>query len=158
MPLDIIMDGGRSDPRNAILHQMFSHLGFGERAGSGLYMISTVWKNKNWIEPEIKEELNPNRTTLTLYMKKDKIYTNNYPNSYPNNYPDKLNEIQLQIIKIIKENPVVTAKEISMIIEKRGLPAIKWNLKQLKNKGILERDGTTRRGKWIVKNEDIETN
>lgn len=158
MPLDIIMDGGRSDPRNAILHQMFSHLGFGERAGSGLYMISTVWKNKNWIEPEIKEELNPNRTTLTLYMKKDKIYTNNYPNSYPNNYPDKLNEIQLQIIKIIKGNPVVTAKEISMIIEKRGLPAIKWNLKQLKNKGILERDGTTRRGKWIVKNEDIETN
>lgn len=158
MPLDIIMDGGRSDPRNAILHQMFSHLGFGEKAGSGLYMISTVWKNKNWIEPEIKEELNPNRTTLTLYMKKDKIYTNNYPNSYPNNYPDKLNEIQLQIIKIIKENPVVTAKEISMIIEKRGLPAIKWNLKQLKNKGILERDGTTRRGKWIVKNEDIETN
>lgn len=152
------MDGGRSDPRNAILHQMFSHLGFGERAGSGLYMISTVWKNKNWIEPEIKEELNPNRTTLTLYMKKDKIYTNNYPNSYPNNYPDKLNEIQLQIIKIIKGNPVVTAKEISMIIEKRGLPAIKWNLKQLKNKGILERDGTTRRGKWIVKNEDIETN
>lgn len=158
MPLDIIMDGGRSDPRNAILHQMFSHLGFGEKAGSGLYMISTVWKNKNWIEPEIKEELNPNRTTLTLYMKKDKIYTNNYPNSYPNDYPDKLNEIQLQIIKIIKENPVVTAKEISMIIEKRGLPAIKWNLKQLKNKGILERDGTTRRGKWIVKNEDIETN
>lgn len=152
------MDGGRSDPRNAILHQMFSHLGFGERAGSGLYMISTVWRSKNWIEPEIKEELNPNRTTLTLYMKKDKIYTNNYPNSYPNNYPDKLNEIQLQIIKIIKENPVVTAKEISMIIEKRGLPAIKWNLKQLKNKGILERDGTTRRGKWIVKNEDIETN
>lgn len=158
MPLDIIMDGGRSDPRNAILHQMFSHLGFGERAGSGLYMISTVWRSKNWIEPEIKEELNPNRTTLTLYMKKDKIYTNNYPNSYPNNYPDKLNEIQLQIIKIIKGNPVVTAKEISMIIEKRGLPAIKWNLKQLKNKGILERDGTTRRGKWIVKNEDIETN
>lgn len=152
------MDGGRSDPRNAILHQMFSHLGFGERAGSGLYMISTVWRSKNWIEPEIKEELNPNRTTLTLYMKKDKIYTNNYPNSYPNNYPDKLNEIQLQIIKIIKGNPVVTAKEISMIIEKRGLPAIKWNLKQLKNKGILERDGTTRRGKWIVKNEDIETN
>lgn len=158
MPLDIIMDGGRSDPRNAILHQMFSHLGFGERAGSGLYMISTVWRSKNWIEPEIKEELNPNRTTLTLYMKKDKIYTNNYPNSYTNNYPDKLNEIQLQIIKIIKGNPVVTAKEISMIIEKRGLPAIKWNLKQLKNKGILERDGTTRRGKWIVKNEDIETN
>lgn len=148
------MNGGRSDPRNAILHQMFSHLGFGERAGSGLYMISTVWKNKNWIKPEIKEELNPNRTTLTLYMKKDNSYTNNYPNSYPN----KLNEIQLQIIKIIKENPTITVKEIPMIIGNRGLPAIKWNLKQLKDKGILERVGTTRRGKWIIKNENIEIN
>ena len=54
---------------------MFSYLGFGEREGSGLYMISIVWKNKNWIKPEIKEELNPNRTILTLHMKKDKSYT-----------------------------------------------------------------------------------
>lgn len=79
------MEGRRSDPRNAILHQMFS---FGERAGSGLYMINTVWKNKDWIKPEIKDELNPNRTLLTLYMKKDKIYTNNYPNNYTNSYPN----------------------------------------------------------------------
>lgn len=65
------MTGGISDPRNAILHQMFSYLGFGERAGSGLYMINSVWRNKNWIKPEIKDELNPNRTILSLYMKKD---------------------------------------------------------------------------------------
>ena len=74
MPVDVAMVGGRSDPRNAILHQMFSHLGFGERAGSGLFMISSVWKNKNWIKPELKDELNPNRTILTLYMKKEKNY------------------------------------------------------------------------------------
>lgn len=150
VPIDIVMEGGRSDPRNAILHQMFSYLGFGERAGSGLYMISTVWKSKNWIKPQIKEELNPNRTILTLYMKKDKIYTNNYPNNYTNSYPNKLNEIQLQIIEIIKENPTITAKEISMKIGNRGLPAIKWNLKQLKNNGIIERKGTTRKGQWII--------
>ena len=144
------MEGGRSDPRNAILHQMFSYLGFGERAGSGLYMISTVWKSKNWIKPQIKEELNPNRTILTLYMKKDKIYTNNYPNNYTNSYPNKLNEIQSQIIEIIKENPTSTAKEISMKIGNRGLPAIKWNLKQLKNNGIIERKGTTRKGQWMI--------
>ena len=150
IPIDIVMEGGRSDPRNAILHQMFSYLGFGERAGSGLYMISTVWKSKNWIKPQIKEELNPNRTILTLYMKKDKIYTNNYPNNYTNNYTNKLNKIQLQIIEIIKENPTITAKEISMKIGNRGLPAIKWNLKQLKNNGTIERKGTTRKGQWII--------
>lgn len=70
------MEGGRSDPRNVILHQMFSYLGFGERAGSGLYMIRKTWENKNWIKPELKDELNPNRTILTLYMRKN--YSKNY--------------------------------------------------------------------------------
>ena len=89
-----------------------------------------------------KRRINLNRTILTLYMKKDKIYTNNYPN--------KLNKIQLQIIEIIRENPTITAKEISMKIGNRGLPAIKWNLKQLKNNGTIERKGTTRKGQWII--------
>ena len=156
VPVDVAMVGGRSDPRNAILHQMFSHLGFGERAGSGLFMISSVWKNKNWIKPELKDELNPNRTILTLYMKKDKYYTNSYTNNYTNSYTNELNDIQLQIIKIINENPRITAKEISIIIGNRGLQAIKWNLKQLKNNGILERMGTTRKGQWVIKEENIE--
>ena len=52
--------------------------------------------------------------------------------------------------QFIKENPTITAKEISMKIGNRGLPAIKWNLKQLKNNGIIERKGTTRRGQWII--------
>ena len=151
MPADIVMNGGISDPRNMILHQMFSYLGSGERAGSGLYMIRSVWENKSWIKPELKDRLNPNRTILTLYMKKAKNYTNNYPNNYTNNYPNKLNKIQLQIIEIIKENPTITAKEISEKVGNRGLPAIKWNLKQLKENGILERKGTTRRGMWIIK-------
>lgn len=104
------MQGGRSDARNAILHQMFSYLGYGERAGSGLYKICNTWKNKNWIKPEMSEELNPNRIILTLYMKKDK---NNYPNNYPNNYYNQLNKIQIKILEIIKDNPTVSVRKIS---------------------------------------------
>ena len=150
IPVDEAFKGGLSDPRNPLLHKMFSYLGYGERAGSGLSMINDVWKEKGWVIPKIKETLNPNRTTLILYMEKDKIYTNNYPNNYTNNYPNKLNKIQLQIIEIIKENPTITAKEISIKIGNRGLPAIKWNLKQLKNNRIIERKGTTRNGYWII--------
>lgn len=148
MPIDIVMEGGRSDPRNAILHQMFSYLGFGERAGSGLYMISTVWKSKNWIKPEIKDELNPNRTILLLYMKKDSSnYTNNYPKNYTNNYP---NNTQLKIIDIIKDNPTITAKELAEKIKNISLAGIKWNLKKMKDNGIIAREGTARKGKWII--------
>ena len=41
------LKGGQSDPRNPILHKMFSYLGYGERAGSGLPMINNVWKEKD---------------------------------------------------------------------------------------------------------------
>lgn len=151
MPVDIVMEGGRSDPRNAILHQMFSYLGFGERAGSGLYMISTVWKSKDWIKPEIKDELNPNRTILLLYMKKDSSnYTNNYPKNYINNYPNQINNTQLKIINLIKTNSTITAKELAENIENITLAGVKWNLKKMKDNGIITREGTTRKGKWII--------
>lgn len=140
------MKGGRSDPRNAMLHQMFSYLGYGERAGSGLYMISTVWKDKNWIKPDMKEELNPNRTILTLYMKKNM----NYPNHYPNHYPNELTKIQLKIIEIIKSNPNITVRQISESINEIKYDAIRWNIAELKKKKVIDRKGTTRKGKWIV--------
>ena len=38
IPIEDALKGGQSDPRNPILHKMFSHLGYGERAGSGLPM------------------------------------------------------------------------------------------------------------------------
>lgn len=145
------MEGGRSDPRNTILHQMFSYLGFGERAGSGLYMISTVWKNKEWIKPEIKDELNPNRTILVLYMRKNSSnYTKNYPKNYTNGYTNKVNNTQLKIIELIKINSTITAKELSENIENITLAGIKWNLKKMKDNGMIAREGTPRKGKWII--------
>lgn len=146
IPIDIAMKGGRSDPRNVILHQMFSYLGYGERAGSGLYMISTVWKEKNWIKPEMEDELNPNRTILTLYMRKQE----DYPNNYPNNYPNELTKIQMKILKIIKSNPTITVKQISECIDEIKYDAVRWNIAELKKKNIIERKGTTRKGIWII--------
>ena len=72
IPIEDALKGGQSDPRNPILHRMFSHLGYGERAGSGLPMINNVWNEKGWILPEIKEAFNPNRTTLVLITKSQK--------------------------------------------------------------------------------------
>lgn len=141
------MQGGRSDARNAILHQMFSYLGYGERAGSGLYKICNTWKNKNWIKPEMSEELNPNRIILTLYMKKDK-------NNYPNNYYNQLNKIQIKILEIIKDNPTISVRRISEIIDEIKYDAIRWNIAELKKKDILQRNGTTRKGIWTIKNKD----
>ena len=44
--------GGVSDPRNESLIKMFNLINVGERAGSGLPRIRTVWQKQGWQEPE----------------------------------------------------------------------------------------------------------
>ena len=58
--------GGVSDPRNESLIKMFNLINVGERAGSGLPSIRTVWQKQGWQEPEIVESFHPDRTTLLL--------------------------------------------------------------------------------------------
>ncbi len=61
-----MLKGGISDPRNKTLMKMFNMIGIGERAGSGVPDIYSVWENQGWITPEVIEEYSPDRTILKL--------------------------------------------------------------------------------------------
>ena len=149
IPLERAVLGGQSDPRNAILHQMFAYLGYGEKAGTGLPMIIKAWKEKGWVAPEIEEAFNPNRTTLILYMKQDSNYPDNYTNNYTDDYTDKLTQTQSKILAVVKLNPQIAIKDLAKEV---GIsePGIKWNIKRLKERGKLDRKGTSRKGNWII--------
>lgn len=58
--------GGVSDPRNAALIKMFNLVNIGERAGSGIPNIYSVWRKQGWELPVIAESFEPERTTLVL--------------------------------------------------------------------------------------------
>lgn len=61
-----MLKGGISDPRNKALMKMFNMIGIGERAGSGVPDIYSVWESQGWIEPQVIEEYSPDRTILKL--------------------------------------------------------------------------------------------
>ena len=63
---DQMLKGGISDPRNKALMKMFNLIGIGERAGSGVPDIYSVWEAQGWVEPVVEEQYNPDRTILTL--------------------------------------------------------------------------------------------
>ena len=48
------------------LMKMFNLIGIGERAGSGVPDIFSVWNDEDWREPEVDEQYNPDRTILKL--------------------------------------------------------------------------------------------
>lgn len=61
-----MLKGGISDPRNKALMKMLNLIGIGERAGSGVPDIYSVWEQQGWKEPEVEEQYAPDRTTLKL--------------------------------------------------------------------------------------------
>ncbi len=62
--------GGVSDPRNSALIKMFNLVDIGERAGSGIPNIFSVWKKQGWNAPTISESFEPERIILSLEVSK----------------------------------------------------------------------------------------
>ena len=66
IPLQDAFDGGTSDPRNATILKMFSMIDIGERAGSGIPGIVSVWEENFKSEPVYVQTSNPSRVKTVL--------------------------------------------------------------------------------------------
>ena len=60
---------------------------------------------------------------------------------------------QEKIIKLIKDNPSITQTQMANAL---GLTrdGITYNIKQMKNNGVIERVGATKNGMWIIKSKN----
>ena len=63
--------GGISDPRNTTLIKMFNLIDIGERAGSGIPNIYSIWDKQGWEAPIITEDFEPPRITMSLSVLTD---------------------------------------------------------------------------------------
>ena len=68
--LDAAKSGGVSDPRNGTMLKMFNLIDIGERSGSGIPRIFSAWREQGWVIPAVTEQIEPERTTLTLTLQK----------------------------------------------------------------------------------------
>ncbi|MBB5324092.1 hypothetical protein HNQ34_001184 [Anoxybacillus tepidamans] len=70
IPIESAWVGGMSHLRNPNLFKMFILIGLCRRAGSGLNYIESMWKYRQWKQPEFFQQADPERTILTLTMKR----------------------------------------------------------------------------------------
>lgn len=68
--IDAAKSGGTSDPRNGAMLRMFNMIDIGACSGSGIPNIFRVWREQGWVMPAITEQVEPERTTLTLSFEK----------------------------------------------------------------------------------------
>src|SRR3546814_8068750 len=64
LPLEQVLQGGISDCRNRLIHQMFLLIGLGERGGSGVPKIYSGWRSQQWRPPSLYDKDEPEQTLL----------------------------------------------------------------------------------------------
>lgn len=143
--------GGQSDPRNKALMKMFNLIGVGERAGSGVPELFSVWENEGWVEPIIEEKFDPDRTLLTMqFVKKvpEKSARKKVPEKSARNFSDKkvTKKTQMQYDKILnfmKDDTWYKASDFMAVLDVKDR-RIKVLLNELvKSKSVVE-DGSTK--------------
>ena len=162
--LKTALEGGISDPRNATLMKMFSLIGIGERAGSGIPSIISVWSDATGVVPTYKQSFAPDRvqfvidvngTTADKPLKSDGAVTlsgelsGKMSEKPSEKTPEKTSE---KILYLISENPCITTRELVDIIgiHERNVAR---NLKTLQERGFLRRIGGRKEGYWQVQTQ-----
>ena len=146
--------GGVSDPRNESLIKMFNLINVGERAGSGLPSIRTVWQKQGWQEPEIVESFNPDRTTLVLPLAANKVAEKNGDKKVAAKSGGKSSSIAEQrkndILQYLTDTPEASSAQIADAI---GLQVsrTKMYLTELIADGVVVAEGNSRARKYRLK-------
>ena len=158
--------------RNPRIQNMLRMIGYGENLGSGFPKIVAAWKEADWGEPvlknmidldevelvlplkksdEIQNEINTHSaslvaTSLKTQQKTQQITTQKTTQKTTRKTTQKTTQI---ILAAILENASVTRKELADLcgISSDG---IKWQLKQMQEKGIIRRVGPDKGGHWEV--------
>ena len=103
-----MLKGGISDPRNKNIMKMLNLIHVGERAGSGVPDIFSVWDNEGWLSPIVEEQFKPDRTSLSLsFIEKAKRRKDHKPEK---------TELQNEILNYILRNGQSKTSEISAAI------------------------------------------
>ena len=137
--VDAAKSGGVSAPRNGTMLKMFNLIDIGERSGSGIPLIFGAWREQGWVVPAVTEQLEPERTILTLPFEK---------------IGDKKSAINAKmketIIAYLTDNPEAKASSIAEYI---GLKPSRTRdyLNELIAEGIVVAEGSNRNRTYRLK-------
>lgn len=149
-----VIDAIPSTRRNPVLADVFQRLGYMERKGSGLTKIINAYKNANNYDESKAPQFISSRVEFTVILKNlnygkdrdNKSETNGFSQGVEE-YVQRTEEV---ILNALRNNPYISRKELSKLamVSEDG---VKYHLKKLKNKGLIEHVGASRGGYWVVK-------
>jgi predicted HTH transcriptional regulator len=165
--LDVALEGGVSDPRNETIMKMFSLVGIGERAGSGIPDFTNTWKTYEGEEPQYVITHSPDRTRLVIPCKLvgsvvDKV--SDKPEMVDKvvdkaeirrllvdkwSINDKVVDKMVDILALIREKQVVRMEDIVSQVSLNASTAKRY-LRRLIDMGLVTPEGENRNRRYRI--------
>lgn len=138
---------GYSKPRNPAIANAFAYMKIIEKWGTGIPRIFRECREYGLPDPELIDfdgdfRVNMYRNTAIDYSPRVNDRVNDKVN-------DRVNEIEEKILKFIDNDPAITITQLSMALE-LSRKTIAAKLKTLKEKKMIERVGSSRKGYWKI--------
>jgi ATP-dependent DNA helicase RecG len=143
-PEDYIKNKARSYLRNPLIAEIFYLTKDVEKWGSGLRRIYDECR-ENGVEVQFSVVASGFVTTFLRPAEKEKFS----PKISEKTREETRDKTRDKIIRIVKQNPTITSKELAgqLGITEKG---IEWQLRKLKELGIIRRVGPKKGGHWEV--------
>ena len=170
------MKEGYSKPRNRAVASAFAYMKIIENWGSGIPRMLRECEEYGLPEPEFIDFDGDFRVNMfrrdvekTLFyenetrygtkpeMKRDtndtkyetKFDTNDTKYETKRDTNDIISESDVKILKLIQKNPSVTQAQLKQELQV-SLVTVKRLMADLQKRGVIERQGSSRKGKWII--------
>lgn len=149
-----VIDAIPSTRRNPVLADVFQRLGYMERKGSGLTKIINAYKNANNYDESKEPQFISSRVEFTVTLKNLNYEENKDDKSEIKDVSKAVEEYAQHtegvFLNALHNNPYISRKELSKLLM-ISEDSVKYQLKKLKNKGLIEHVGSSRGGYWVVK-------
>ncbi len=155
----ITPDNMEPSPKNPIIAAFFRNIGYADQLGSGvrnLFKYSKFYSGKDpeFIEGDIFRIIVPlndrimDEEITRLATQSTQLTTQ----SVTQFTQSSRRNVEQEIIKLIERQPFLSQKQMAEMLS-INQNTLKYYIKKMKEKHIIERIGSSRKGKWVVKQE-----
>ena len=140
------MKEGYSKPRNRAIASAFSYMKIIEKWGSGIPRILRECSEYGLPEPEFIDFDGDFRVNMYRQLP-EKDWSHTDDTKHDTN--DTISENDTKILNLIRENPSITQAELKEKLQV-SIVTVKRLMADLQKRGLIERQGSSRKGKWII--------
>lgn len=144
--IEDLMGKHRSRPYNPLIANTFFRAGFIEAWGRGIEKIKDSCKEAGNPMPEYKIKREDIMVMFKSLVSNADQGTNQVADQA--NQEDE-NSVIARILKVIEADPTLSQKKIAAVIGEK-LSTVKYYMESMKKSGLIRREGTSQKGKWVV--------